>query len=244
MSFTKGKLIYEGKAKKIFTVQENENLIVHEFKNSLTAFNGEKKGEMLGKSRVNQKISSLLYKYLQKNGVPTHFIETLSDTEILTYKLEMIALEVVVRNVAAGSLTKRLGVEEGQEISPPLVEFYLKDDALGDPFLSDAQAIMLKLGTEDDLEELKRKALMINQLLFEIFEDMGLRLVDFKLEFGRDKDKAIVLGDEISPDTCRLWDIVTGEKMDKDRFRLDLGSVEEGYKEVLNRIENVLEVDS
>lgn len=233
------KMIYEGKAKKVFQGAKPEEVVV-EYKNSLTAFNAQKKGEFEGKGLINREITSLLFRELQKSGIKTHWLKDLEDHQMLVKKLSIIPLEVVVRNTLAGSLAKKLGRDEGLPLSQPLVEFYLKDDALGDPFMSSEQIVVLGIADQKTLDELKASALIINQALLPIMEKAGLKLVDFKLEFGRDSKGEILLGDEISPDTCRLWDLKSSEKMDKDRFRRDLGGVDSAYKEVLKRLQGVL----
>jgi len=233
----KAELLYEGKAKKMFAVRGRPEEVWVEYKDSLTAFNAQKTGSFSGKGMINAKITSLLYGRLKKAGIPTHLIQDVSDTEMICQKLTIIPLEVVTRNRLAGSTAKKLGKEEGTALEQPLVEFYYKDDALGDPFLSDDQALMMKaVPRREDLETLKKKALEINRVLRDEFSKAGLELIDFKLEFGRNAAGDIVLADEVSPDTCRLWDVKTGEKFDKDRFRRDLGKVEESYQEVLNRL--------
>jgi phosphoribosylaminoimidazole-succinocarboxamide synthase len=237
MERVKAELLYEGKAKKMFAVQGRPEEVWVEYKDSLTAFNAEKKGSFAGKGRINAKITSLLYGRLTKAGIRTHLIKDVSDTEMICQKLTIIPLEVVTRNRLAGSTAKKLGKPEGTSLEQPLVEFYYKEDALGDPFLSDDQALMMKaVPVREDLEILKTKARAINEVLRAEFAKAGLELIDFKLEFGRNTNGEIVLADEVSPDTCRLWDISTGEKYDKDRFRRDLGKVEESYQEVLNRL--------
>lgn len=241
MERVKAELLYEGKAKKMYAVKGRPQEVWVEYKDSLTAFNAQKKGSFEGKGSINAKITSLLYKRLRDAGVPTHWIEDISANEMICQKLTIIPLEVVTRNRLAGSTAKKLGKEEGTPLEQPLVEFYYKDDALGDPFLSDDQALMMKaVNSREDLELLKRKALEINKVLQDAFKRAGLELIDFKLEFGRNSAGEIVLADEVSPDTCRLWDLKTGEKMDKDRFRRDLGRVEDSYSEVLNRLEGAL----
>lgn len=233
----KRELLYEGKAKRIFKVSESDELVWVEFKNSLTAFNGQKKAEMGDKGRLNCLITSFIFKKLEEQGIPTHFQERLTETEMLCKKVKIVPLEVVVRNVLAGSTAKKFRIEEGTPLAQPLVEFYYKDDALGDPFLSDEQALMLKaVDQPEHLGELKKRALQINQYLKKIFSDIGIELVDFKLEFGRDAHGKWLLADEITPDTCRLWDRKTAEKLDKDRFRRDLGKVIESYQEVYIRL--------
>ncbi|WP_206831759.1 phosphoribosylaminoimidazolesuccinocarboxamide synthase [Alicyclobacillus fructus] len=228
-------LLYEGKAKKVFATSDPAVVRVL-YKDDATAFNGEKRGTIAGKGAINNQVSNLLFRYLEEHGVPTHFVEEVSERETLVRKVEIIPLEVVVRNLAAGSFAKRFGIEEGTPLERPLVEFYYKNDALGDPLVTDDHALLLHLATEDDLAKLRRLALAVNDLLTRRFREAGLLLVDFKLEFGRLPSGEIVLADEISPDTCRLWDERTREKLDKDRFRRDLGGVEEAYQEVFARL--------
>jgi phosphoribosylaminoimidazole-succinocarboxamide synthase len=239
MDYRRGDMIYEGKAKRLYTVQDHPEWILQEFKDSLTAFNALKKGEFENKGRINRDITSLVFRFLQGKGIPSHRIADLGTNDMITEKLEMLKVEVVVRNVLAGSTAKKFGIEEGTPLEKPLVEFYYKEDALADPFISDEQALMLKIvKAQDDLDELKRLALNVNSGLLEFFGGVGLKLVDFKIEFGRraGKEGAIVLADEITPDSCRLWDVKTGERMDKDRFRRDLGNVKETYEEVCERL--------
>jgi len=238
MERVKGELLYEGKAKKMFAVEGRPQEVWVEYKDSLTAFNAQKKGNFAGKGSINARITSLLYQRLQKQGVVTHWLADINAHEMVCQKLTVIPLEVVTRNRLAGSTAKKLGKEEGTPMKEPLVEFYYKDDALADPFVSDDQALMMGcVPVRSDLEVLKREALRINSILQAEFLKAGLELIDFKLEFGRTADGKIVLADEVSPDTCRLWDVKTGEKYDKDRFRRDLGRVEESYVEVLARLE-------
>jgi len=231
----KKELLYKGKAKTLFTTSD-ESLLVSVFKDDLTAFNAEKKGSESGKGALNCKISTQLFNILEKEGIRTHLIKTLNDTEQLIKKVEIIPIEVVVRNTATGSLTKRLGIKDGTVLPFTLVEFYYKDDSLGDPLINDEHALMMNLAKENELEELKNLGRRVNDILKPFFAKIGLNLIDFKLEFGRDKDGTILLADEISPDSCRFWDMVTGDKMDKDRFRQNLGSVKVAYEEVLKRI--------
>ena len=239
--YNRGELLYEGKAKKIYSVVNQPELIWQEFKDSFTAFNGEKKATMEGKGKLNCAISTLIYEELGRKGIGTHFMAKMSDTEIVTRKLDMIDLEVVVRNRLAGSTAKKFQLEEGTSLKSPLTEFYYKKDELGDPFISDEQAMMLEtVPKREDLTQLKMLALTVNQCLEGIFSAASIDLVDFKLEFGYSGEGQIMLGDEISPDSCRLWDSETQEKMDKDRFRRDLGDVLEKYQEVLDRISKVL----
>ncbi len=233
-------LIYEGKAKKIFSLQGHDDIVLVEFKDSLTAFNALKKGEFENKGKVNREITSLLFGYLTKGHVATHWIEDFGALSVIAKKLKIIPLEVVVRNVLAGSTAKKLGLAEGTPLKKPLVEFYYKDDALADPFLSDDQALMMNAATTEELQLLKTEALKINSLLISLFAKINLDLIDFKVEFGKDSFGKIFLADEITPDCCRLWDKTTSEKMDKDRFRRDLGLIKESYEEVLNRLKKVL----
>jgi len=240
-TYQKGEALYEGKAKSIFAVEGQENLLWQDFKDSFTAFNGEKKATMAGKGALNCSFTTMIYKELEECGIPTHHVELMGPTSIVSQKLEMIPLEVVVRNVLAGSTAKKFAIADGTPLLKPLTEFFYKDDALGDPFISDEQALFLKAVHGDgDLVVLKTKALEINRVLLEIFQEAGIVLVDFKLEFGYGPDGEIILADEISPDSCRLWDKATGKKMDKDRFRKDLGDVLENYKEVLERVSKAI----
>lgn len=231
----KQELLYEGKAKKLYKTNDGDKLI-SVFKDDLTAFNAEKKGSESGKGALNCKISTQLFNLLEKNGIKTHLIKTLNDTEQLIKKVQIIPIEVVVRNTATGSLTKRLGIKDGTVLPFTLVEFYYKDDALGDPLINDEHALMMNIAKEDQLEQLRKLGRQINNILKPFFEKAGLNLIDFKLEFGLDKDGTVLLADEISPDSCRFWDIATGDKMDKDRFRQNLGNVKVAYEEVLKRI--------
>lgn len=227
--------IYEGKAKKVFRTDDPELCIV-DYKDDATAFNGLKKGTIVGKGVINNRVSNYLMEMLERNGVPTHFVKTLSDRETLVRKVTIVPLEVIVRNIAAGSFSKRYGVEEGVVFDEPVVEFSYKNDALGDPLLNTSHALALKLATREEIEEIRNYALRINELLRAFWAECGITLVDFKLEFGKCADGKIILADEISPDTCRLWDSKTGEKLDKDRFRRDLGGVEEAYSEIMKRV--------
>jgi phosphoribosylaminoimidazole-succinocarboxamide synthase len=232
----KRELLYEGKAKKIWST-DDENLVISEFKDDLTAFNGEKKSSEAGKGALNNKISTELFKLLQENGIPTHFVKMLDDNHMLHKKADVILIEVIVRNIATGSLSRNLGIEDGKVLPFTLVEFDYKNDELGDPKLNDQHALILGLvDFQDELDKLRRMARQVNDILKPYFAEKGLNLVDFKLEFGKDKDGNIILIDEISPDNCRFWDIESGEKMDKDRFRQGLGGLKVAYEEVLNRI--------
>ena len=230
----KGNMLYEGKAKKIFLTEKDDELIQY-FKDDATAFNAEKRGTILEKGIVNNAISAKLFQHLADAGIPSHFIQQINDREMLTRRVKIIPVEVVVRNRATGSIVKRLGLKEGLIIDPPLVEFFYKDDSLGDPLISEDHIRLLKLATPGQIEELRQQALKVNEVLNPFFQKKGMFLVDFKLEFGLWNGQ-IILADEISPDTCRFWDIQTGERMDKDRFRKDLGRIEETYQEVLKRV--------
>jgi len=233
---TAGQKLYEGKAKIVYTT-DDPDVYIQDFKDAATAFDGKKKGTIGEKGRVNNQVSTRLFGLLEQSGVKTHFLGTESDTAMRIHRLEMFPVEFVVRNVAAGSLSKRIGYPEGTPLkSPPIVEYYLKDDELGDPLLCMAHLDELELVTPRDLEEGTAASKQINEVLRGFFAERELILVDFKLEFGRDAKGELRLGDEISPDTCRLWDAETGEKLDKDRFRRDLGGVEDAYQEVLRRI--------
>ena len=226
--------LYEGKAK-IIHATDDTDLIIQYFKDDATAFDGKKKGLIESKGIVNNKISEVLFKYLEENGIPTHFVKRLSDREMLNKKLDIILVEVVARNIIAGSLSKRLGKDEGEPLKNPIIEYYYKDDALGDPMINMDHIRVLDLATDDEMTKIRDYATRINILLTKFFSDRNIDLVDFKLEFGRHNGE-ILLGDEICPDTCRLWDKSTGEKMDKDRFRRDMGKVEDAYAEVLKRV--------
>jgi len=230
----KGVQLYEGKAKKVFAT-DNPDVLIVDYKDDATAFNGEKKGTIVGKGAINNRMTNYLFQQLEKEGIPTHFIEEISDRETAVKKVSIVPLEVIIRNVAAGSFSKRLGVEEGTVFAEPTIEFSYKNDALGDPLINDYFARVLDLATWEELEIIKKYAFRINEVLTEYFLKADLCLVDFKIEFGRYHD-SIILADEISPDTCRLWDIHTNEKLDKDRFRRDLGNVEEAYQEVMKRL--------
>lgn len=241
MTYEKGKEIYDGKAKKLFDVVGHPELLWQEFKDSLTAFNAQKRGSFEKKGALNREISALLYEELEKKGVPTHRVMEIPPTAIVTKKLEMVKLEVVVRNILAGSTAKKFGIEEGTPLVAPLVEFYYKDDALADPFVSDDQALMLKtVASKAELDELRAFGLKVNSVLKATMALAGIDLIDFKIEVGRDSERRLFLADEISPDCCRLWDKTTGEKMDKDRFRRDLGGVEEAYRDVCVRLKSAL----
>ncbi len=231
---TQGAMLYEGKAKKIFATDQPDRVVQY-FKDDATAFNAQKRGTIVEKGVVNNKVSERLFQLLEAGGVPTHFVARLSDREMLTKKVSIVPVEVVVRNVVAGSLAKRLGLTEGDPIDPAIVEWYYKNDALGDPLIADEHVRLLKLATPEQLAEIKRRALQVNGILCPFFAERKMILVDFKLEFGLHHG-AVILADEISPDTCRFWDQATKESMDKDRFRKDLGRIEEAYREVLARV--------
>ena len=226
--------LYEGKAKKVFATEDPELFIVS-YKDDATAFNGLKKGTIVGKGVINNRMSNLLMQGIEKSGIPTHFVKELNDRDTLVKKVSIVPLEVIIRNIAAGSFSKRYGVEEGIIFEEPTIEFSYKDDALGDPLINEYHAIAIKLATKEEIDTIKKYAFAVNDYLKKFWLDRGITLVDFKLEFGKLTDGTIVLADEISPDTCRLWDSKTGEKLDKDRFRRDLGGVEDAYVEVMKR---------
>lgn len=232
-------MLYEGKAKKIYDT-DDKNFFWVEYKDDATAFNGVKKGTIVDKGVVNNKMSAMMFTYLQKNGVDTHFVELLNDREQIVRRLQMIPLEIVVRNIVAGSLSKRVGKEEGYPLGSPVFELYYKDDALGDPMVNETHAMAMGWATIQQIEAMKEIALKVNQIMTKIVAKAGIDLVDYKLEFGV-SDGKVMLGDEISPDTCRFWDKNTQEKLDKDRFRRDLGKVEEAYAEVYSRLKEAIE---
>ena len=239
MEYKKSELLYEGKGKKVFNITGSADVLWLDFKDSLTAFNAQKKGSFDEKGATSRDIASFIFRYLAKNKIKSHWVQDVGVTTMICQKLEMIPLEVVVRNVVAGSFAKRFALEEGADLEVPIVEFYYKKDELNDPFISDEQALYLKAAKDQgELDTLKRLARNINDQLQVFFMKMGVRLVDFKLEFGRNAKGEILLGDEITPDSCRLWDIETQKKLDKDVFRRDLGDVGEGYREILKRIRN------
>ena len=227
--------LYEGKAKKVYST-ENPELYIVSYKDDATAFNGEKKGTIVGKGSINNRMTNMLMQVLEKKGVPTHFVEEINDRETVVKKVSIVPLEVIIRNISAGSFAKRFGVEEGIVFEEPTIEFSYKNDELGDPLMNAYHAIALKLATRDEIETIKKMAFTVNDTLKEYFLGLNIKLVDFKIEFGRLSDGTIVLADEISPDTCRLWDKDTNEKLDKDRFRRDMGNVEDAYQEVFKRI--------
>ena len=230
----KKELLYEGKAKKVYKTDDPDVLIV-DYKDDATAFNGEKKGTIVGKGAINNRMTNYVFGLLEKEGVPTHLVEELSDRETAVKKVEIVPLEVIIRNVAAGSFSKRLGIEEGRKLLAPTLEFSYKDDALGDPLINDYYAIALGAATREEIDAITKYAFKVKEVLIYYFLKLGIDLIDFKIEFGRYHGQ-IILADEISPDTCRLWDVETHEKLDKDRFRRDLGNVEDAYEEVFRRL--------
>ena len=226
--------MYEGKAKKVFAT-ENPDFCIVSYKDDATAFNGLKKGTILGKGAINNRVTNHLMRLLEKNGVPTHLAEELNDRETLVKKVSIVPLEVIVRNIAAGSLSKRLGLPEGVKLGSTVLEYCFKNDDLGDPMVNDYHILAMGWATREELDQIAAYSFKVNQVLSEYLKEAGIELIDFKLEFGKTKDGTIVLADEISPDTCRFWDSVTHEKLDKDRFRRDLGGVEDAYQEILRR---------
>ena len=228
-------LLYEGKAKKVFST-DDPNVYLVRYKDDATAFNGQKKGTIIGKGAINNRVTNHLMRMLETKGIPTHFLEEISETETLVKKVAIVPLEVIVRNVAAGSLAKRLGLEEGVKLNKTVLEYCYKDDALGDPMVNEYHIAAMGWATGDELKLISEYALRVNEALREYLKDLNIDLIDFKLEFGRTADGTIVLADEISPDTCRFWDTVTHEKLDKDRFRRDLGKVEDAYQEIMKRL--------
>lgn len=231
----KKEMLYEGKAKKVYST-ENPELYIVSYKDDATAFNGLKKGTIAGKGAINNRVSNYIMKMLEENGVPTHLVEELSATDTVVRKVSIVPLEVIIRNISAGSFAKRYGVEEGIAFDAPTIEFSYKNDDLGDPLINEYHALALKLATREEIDAIKNMAFRVNELMKDFFQKINVELVDFKLEFGRLSDGSIVLADEISPDTCRFWDSRTHEKLDKDRFRRDLGNVEGAYQEMMRRI--------
>ena len=227
--------LYEGKAKKVFAT-DDPNLVIVDYKDDATAFNGLKKGSIAGKGVINNVMSNHMFQLLEKQGVPTHFVEQLSERETLVKKVSIVPLEVIIRNISAGSFAKRFGVEEGIVFDEPTIEFSYKNDDLGDPLMNAYHAVALKAATREEIETIKSMAFKVNEVMKQYFDSLNVILVDFKLEFGKTADGKIVLADEISPDTSRLWDKTTKEKLDKDRFRRDLGGVEEAYQEIMKRV--------
>lgn len=228
-------MLYEGKAKKVWAT-EDENLCIVSYKDDATAFNGLKKGTIVGKGAINNRVSNYFMKLIEAEGIPTHVVEELNDRETVVKRVEIVPLEVIVRNIAAGSLAKRLGLEEGVVMSQPVIEFCYKNDELNDPMVNTSHIIAMNFATREELDLISKYSLKVNEVLQGILSQDGITLVDFKIEFGRQKDGTIILADEISPDTCRFWDSKTNEKLDKDRFRRDLGGVEDAYQEILKRV--------
>ena len=231
----KCEMLYEGKAKKVYTTEDPELYIV-DYKDDATAFNGLKKGTISGKGVINNRVTNHLMKMLESKGIPTHFVEELSDRETVVKKVKIVPLEVIVRNIAAGSMSKRLGIEEGTVLPTTVLEYSYKNDDLGDPLINDYHALAMQLCTREELDQIASYAFKINEILKAFFKEINVDLVDFKLEFGKLSDGTIVLADEISPDTCRFWDATTHEKLDKDRFRRDMDNVDEGYHEIVKRL--------
>ena len=227
--------LYEGKAKKVYATNDPD-LVIVDYKDDATAFNGEKKGTISGKGVINNKMTNFMFKMLEKEGVPTHLVEEISDRETIVEKVSIVPLEVIIRNVAAGSFSKRMGVEEGKQLLCPILEFSYKNDDLGDPFINDYYALALGIATKEDIETISKYAFKVNEFMVKFFKGLNIDLIDFKIEFGKTSDGTIILADEISPDTCRFWDSTTHEKLDKDRFRRDMGGVEEAYQEIMKRL--------
>ncbi len=231
----KAEQLYEGKAKKVYATNDPD-LVIVDYKDDATAFNGEKKGTIVGKGAINNRMTNFMFKMLEKEGVPTHLVEEISDRETIVKKVSIVPLEVIVRNVAAGSFSKKLGIEEGTKLLQPTLEFSYKNDDLGDPFINDYYALALGLATQAEIDTISKYAFMVNDFMVKFFKELNIDLIDFKIEFGRTSDGTIILADEISPDTCRFWDSTTHEKLDKDRFRRDMGNVEEAYQEIMKRL--------
>jgi phosphoribosylaminoimidazole-succinocarboxamide synthase len=227
--------LYEGKAKKVYATNDPD-LVIVDYKDDATAFNGEKKGTITGKGVINNKMTNFMFKMLEKEGVPTHLVEEISDRETIVKKVSIVPLEVIIRNVAAGSFSKRMGVEEGKQLLCPILEFSYKNDDLGDPFINDYYALALGIATKEDIDTIAKYAFKVNEFMVKFFKGLNIDLIDFKIEFGKTSDGSIILADEISPDTCRFWDSTTHEKLDKDRFRRDMGGVEEAYQEIMKRL--------
>ena len=227
--------LYEGKAKKVYATNDPD-LVIVDYKDDATAFNGEKKGTISGKGVINNRMTNFMFKLLEKEGVPTHLVEEISDRETIVKKVDIVPLEVIVRNVAAGSFSKKLGIAEGTPLKQPTLEFSYKNDDLGDPFINDYYALGLGLATQEEIDTISKYAFMVNDFMVKFFKEKNVDLIDFKIEFGRTSDGTIILADEISPDTCRFWDSTTHEKLDKDRFRRDMGGVEEAYQEMMKRL--------
>ena len=227
--------LYEGKAKKVFATNDPD-LVIVDYKDDATAFNGEKKGTISGKGVINNRMTNFMFKMLEKEGVPTHLVEEISDRETIVKKVSIVPLEVIIRNVAAGSFSKRMGVEEGKQLLCPILEYSYKNDDLGDPFINDYYALALGIATKEDLDTIAKYAFKVNEFMVKFFKGLNIDLIDFKIEFGKTSDGTIILADEISPDTCRFWYSTTNEKLDKDRFRRDMGGIEEAYQEIMKRL--------
>ena len=234
-NIVKQEQLYEGKAKKVYATN-NPDLVIVDYKDDATAFNGEKKGTISGKGVVNNQMTNFMFRMLEKEGVPTHLVEEISERETIVKKVSIVPLEVIVRNVAAGSFSKRMGVEEGRQLLTPILEFSYKNDDLGDPFINDYYALALGLATREEIDTIAKYAFKVNEFMLKFFKGLNIDLIDFKIEFGKTSDGTIILADEISPDTCRFWDSTTHEKLDKDRFRRDMGGVEEAYQEIMKRL--------
>lgn len=234
-NIVKKEQLYEGKAKKVYATNDPD-LVIVDYKDDATAFNGEKKGTISGKGVINNKMTNFMFKMLEKEGVPTHLVEEISDRETIVKKVSIVPLEVIIRNVAAGSFSKRMGVEEGKQLLCPILEFSYKNDDLGDPFINDYYALALGIATQEDIDTIAKYAFKVNEFMVKFFKGLNIDLIDFKIEFGKTSDGTIILADEISPDTCRFWDSTTHEKLDKDRFRRDMGGVEEAYQEIMKRL--------
>ena len=227
--------MYEGKAKKVFAT-DNPDLVIVDYKDDATAFNGLKKGTIAGKGVINNKMSNMMFRLMEKKGIPTHYVEEISDRETIVKKVQIVPLEVIIRNTAAGSMSKRLGIPEGTKLACPVLEFSYKNDDLGDPLINSYHVLALGLATQEEIDTIAKYAFKVNEILKKYLLDLGIKLIDFKLEFGKTSDGTIVLADEISPDTCRFWDKDTNEKLDKDRFRRDMGGVENAYEEIMKRL--------
>lgn len=234
-NIVKQEQLYEGKAKKVYATNDPD-LVIVDYKDDATAFNGEKKGTISGKGVINNRMTNFMFKMLEKEGVPTHLVEEINDRETIVKKVSIVPLEVIVRNVAAGSFSKRMGVEEGKQLLTPILEFSYKNDDLGDPFINDYYALALGLATKEEIDTITKYAFKVNEFMLNFFKGLNIDLIDFKIEFGKTSDGTIILADEISPDTCRFWDSTTHEKLDKDRFRRDMGGVEEAYQEIMKRL--------
>lgn len=234
-NIVKQEQLYEGKAKKVYATNDPD-LVIVDYKDDATAFNGEKKGTISGKGVINNKMTNYMFGMLEKEGVPTHLVKEISERETIVKKVSIVPLEVIIRNVAAGSFSKRMGVEEGRQLLTPILEFSYKNDDLGDPFINDYYALALGLATKEEIETITKYAFKVNEFMVNFFKKLNIDLIDFKIEFGKTSDGTIILADEISPDTCRFWDSTTHEKLDKDRFRRDMGGVEEAYQEIMKRL--------